>query len=278
MADIDRKLIALSQPHEVRYWTRSMHVSADRLREAVNVVGNSAEAVREYLRTGEVSRARSPGRAPRLGPTTKRRAVGVIALAVLVVVASLSSGAFSAEADPDPDPDQPPDPPDGEDIDPDDEGGDDQGGDGEGEGGGGDEEGGDGGGDGEGDGQGDEGQDPPEWPPCAEGEDFSEDTIQKVMDEVLPLMQGKQPAPWMTATGADYAKWPPGEADEESYRMYYVLAALRRALMLEGFWQPSDGPDTWPDLTCEVKGKACCQMTEPGQSALWHIIYDSYPP
>ncbi len=47
---LDRKLIALDEPHEVRSWTDSLGVTADELREAVKAVGNSAEAVRAYLK------------------------------------------------------------------------------------------------------------------------------------------------------------------------------------------------------------------------------------
>lgn len=46
---LDRKLIAMDEPHEVRRWTESFGVTADELREAVKAVGNSAEAVRAYL-------------------------------------------------------------------------------------------------------------------------------------------------------------------------------------------------------------------------------------
>lgn len=45
----DRKLISLEQDHEVRDWSVSMGCSEDELRQAVKVVGHSAEAVRTYL-------------------------------------------------------------------------------------------------------------------------------------------------------------------------------------------------------------------------------------
>jgi len=47
---LDRKLIALNEPHEVRSWTESLGVSEQQLRAAVAAVGNSAEKVRAYLR------------------------------------------------------------------------------------------------------------------------------------------------------------------------------------------------------------------------------------
>ncbi|MGI4779821.1 MAG: DUF3606 domain-containing protein [Janthinobacterium lividum] len=45
----DRKLISLTEAHEVRSWTRSFGYTRERLEKAVAVVGNSAEAVRAYL-------------------------------------------------------------------------------------------------------------------------------------------------------------------------------------------------------------------------------------
>lgn len=40
---------AIDEPHEVRSWTESLKCSETQLRDAVKAVGNSAEAVREYL-------------------------------------------------------------------------------------------------------------------------------------------------------------------------------------------------------------------------------------
>lgn len=45
----DRTRINLSEDYEVRDWTKSLGVSEDELREAVDAVGNSADKVREYL-------------------------------------------------------------------------------------------------------------------------------------------------------------------------------------------------------------------------------------
>jgi hypothetical protein len=49
-ASPDRDRINLSEDYEVRDWAESLGVSADRLREAVGVVGNPADKVREYLK------------------------------------------------------------------------------------------------------------------------------------------------------------------------------------------------------------------------------------
>ncbi|MBO9512621.1 MAG: DUF3606 domain-containing protein [Variovorax sp.] len=46
---LDRKLISLAEPHEVRSWTQSLGCDEATLRQAVAAVGNSAEKVRAYL-------------------------------------------------------------------------------------------------------------------------------------------------------------------------------------------------------------------------------------
>ena len=45
----DRKRIDVSQEHELRDWSEKFGVSRDRLKEAVQSVGDRAEAVQEYL-------------------------------------------------------------------------------------------------------------------------------------------------------------------------------------------------------------------------------------
>ncbi|MDM0036823.1 DUF3606 domain-containing protein [Variovorax sp. J22P271] len=47
---LDRKLIAMNEPHEVRSWSYALGVTKQQLEEAVKAVGNSAEAVRAYLK------------------------------------------------------------------------------------------------------------------------------------------------------------------------------------------------------------------------------------
>lgn len=46
----DRSRISLSEDYEIRGWTASLGVSEQELREAVDAVGNSADAVRAYLK------------------------------------------------------------------------------------------------------------------------------------------------------------------------------------------------------------------------------------
>lgn len=46
----DSARIAMDENYEVTYWTGKFGVSRERLQEAVDVVGNGAAAVEEYLR------------------------------------------------------------------------------------------------------------------------------------------------------------------------------------------------------------------------------------
>jgi hypothetical protein len=45
----DRDRIAMSEEHEVRYWTEALGVSKERLQQAVDAVGSSAAKVRQHL-------------------------------------------------------------------------------------------------------------------------------------------------------------------------------------------------------------------------------------
>jgi Protein of unknown function (DUF3606) len=45
----DRKLISQEQDYEVRDWSKSLGCTPGQLKAAVKAVGNSAEAVRQYL-------------------------------------------------------------------------------------------------------------------------------------------------------------------------------------------------------------------------------------
>jgi len=46
----DRDRIAMGEEHEVRYWTRALGVTRERLQQAVDAVGNSADKVRDFLK------------------------------------------------------------------------------------------------------------------------------------------------------------------------------------------------------------------------------------
>lgn len=45
----DRSMINIHEDYEVKYWTKELGVSKERLQEAVDKVGNSAAAVRREL-------------------------------------------------------------------------------------------------------------------------------------------------------------------------------------------------------------------------------------
>lgn len=45
----DSSRIAMGEDYEVRYWTDKFGVSRERLQQAVDAVGNNAEAVEQHL-------------------------------------------------------------------------------------------------------------------------------------------------------------------------------------------------------------------------------------
>lgn len=45
----DRSKINMNEDYEVRYWTQQLNVSREELQLAVDLVGNSVEAVRKQL-------------------------------------------------------------------------------------------------------------------------------------------------------------------------------------------------------------------------------------
>jgi hypothetical protein len=47
----DRARINLHEQHEIQYWTKALRVTREELEQAVKQAGNSAEAVRQHLRT-----------------------------------------------------------------------------------------------------------------------------------------------------------------------------------------------------------------------------------
>jgi hypothetical protein len=52
----DRALIALSQPYEVRYWSKKFKVTPAKLKAAVGAVGHSSKKVGEYLGAKKTAR------------------------------------------------------------------------------------------------------------------------------------------------------------------------------------------------------------------------------
>jgi hypothetical protein len=47
----DRSRINLHEQHEIQYWTKALGVTKEQLEQAVKQAGNSADAVRQHLRT-----------------------------------------------------------------------------------------------------------------------------------------------------------------------------------------------------------------------------------
>jgi len=46
----DRSRVAMGEDYEVRYWTERFGVSRERLQEAVDAVGNGADAIEAYFK------------------------------------------------------------------------------------------------------------------------------------------------------------------------------------------------------------------------------------
>lgn len=46
----DRNLISLSEAWEVKWWTESLGISPEQLKDAVAKVGNSADKVKDFLK------------------------------------------------------------------------------------------------------------------------------------------------------------------------------------------------------------------------------------
>jgi len=82
MSTSDRNLISLTQEHEVRYWTKALGVSEERLRDAVQRVGHSVAKVRLDLgikeeptegNSGPTGSGGVAAESPSPGPPPKRR-------------------------------------------------------------------------------------------------------------------------------------------------------------------------------------------------------------
>ena len=59
----DRALIALSQPYEVRYWSKKFKVTPAKLKAAVGAVGHSSKKVGEYLTGKKATKKKAAKRA-----------------------------------------------------------------------------------------------------------------------------------------------------------------------------------------------------------------------
>lgn len=59
----DRALIALSQPYEVRYWSKKFKITPARLKAAVKVTGRSSKKVAAYLASAKKRKAKKAKKA-----------------------------------------------------------------------------------------------------------------------------------------------------------------------------------------------------------------------
>ena len=64
----DRALIALSQPHEVRYWSKKFKVTPAKLKAAVTAVGHSSKKVGEYF-----AKKKAPKKASKKKAVSKKK-------------------------------------------------------------------------------------------------------------------------------------------------------------------------------------------------------------
>ena len=75
----DRKLISLEQDYEARDWAKSLGCMPEQLRAAVKAVGNSTDAVREYLSARRAKHAMALNALTQLGlPRLIRRALIIL--------------------------------------------------------------------------------------------------------------------------------------------------------------------------------------------------------
>jgi len=69
----DKRLIALSQPYEVRYWSKKFKVTPAKLKNAVAAVGHSSKKVGDYLARKTTAR-KGPKKAIRKAAKKKKTA------------------------------------------------------------------------------------------------------------------------------------------------------------------------------------------------------------
>jgi hypothetical protein len=71
----DRALIALSQPYEVRYWSKKFKVTPAKLKAAVGAVGHSSKKVGEYLTGKKVTKKAAKKAVKKTAKKTAKKAV-----------------------------------------------------------------------------------------------------------------------------------------------------------------------------------------------------------
>jgi hypothetical protein len=65
----DKARIALSQPYEVRYWSKKFKITPAKLKAAVDAVGHSSKKVGDYVASRKASKRKAPKK-----KTAKRKA------------------------------------------------------------------------------------------------------------------------------------------------------------------------------------------------------------
>jgi hypothetical protein len=70
----DKTRIALSQPYEVRYWSKKFKITPAKLKAAVAAVGHSSKKVGAYVAGKKASKKKAPKKKAATKKATKRKA------------------------------------------------------------------------------------------------------------------------------------------------------------------------------------------------------------
>ncbi len=70
----DKTRIALSQPYEVRYWSKKFKITPARLKAAVAAVGHSSKKVGAYVASRKASKKKAPKKKAAKKKAVKRKA------------------------------------------------------------------------------------------------------------------------------------------------------------------------------------------------------------
>jgi hypothetical protein len=71
----DKARIALSQPYEVRYWSKKFKITPAKLKAAVAAVGHSSKKVGEYVVGQKVSKKKAPKKKASKKKASKKKAL-----------------------------------------------------------------------------------------------------------------------------------------------------------------------------------------------------------
>jgi hypothetical protein len=76
----DRTRISMTEAHEVRYWTKELGISKERVASVLARVGNSAEAVRGELARYGIARKSRPGEGMPGGPVYRKSESAILVM------------------------------------------------------------------------------------------------------------------------------------------------------------------------------------------------------